>query len=44
MYKFNIKICMDGKAALSSKGMSDVFSHVPLKRKETTRIIDNSWL
>lgn len=44
MYKFNIKICMDSKAALSSKGMSHVFSHVALKRKETARIIDNCWL
>lgn len=44
MYKFNITICTDGKAAPPSKGMSRVFSHVPLKRKETAGIIDNSWL
>lgn len=35
---------MAGKAALTSKGISHVFSHVPLKRKETARIIGNSWL
>lgn len=44
MYKFNIKIGMDSKATLFSKGMSHVFSHVSLIRKETARIIDNSWL